>query len=73
MRIHPKLRLLAQMEGITIDQLLSLASMDSVVMGACISEGCNGTGRVEPDCRDGYCEVCKRRTVQSPLVLAGMI
>jgi len=70
---HPKLKVLAEMEGISIERLLALATSDSVVTGICIARNCNGTADVEPDCTDGYCEDCKGHTIQSPLMLAGMI
>lgn len=70
---HPKLRTLADIEGLPVEKLLAIATSDSVVTGICIARNCNGTANVEPDCTDGYCEQCKRHTIQSPLILAGMI
>ena len=47
--------------------------MDSVCPGICTNLDCDYSTEVEPDCRDGWCEECKKGTVQSALVLKGMI
>ena len=46
---------------------------DSVSPGICINPGCDYTTEVEPDQDRGYCEVCRTQTVQSALILAGLI
>ena len=61
---------LAESEGMSVDELLEQATFDSVSPGIC---PCGYTIEVEPDCREGYCDVCKMGTVKSALVLAGMI
>ncbi|MCB9947256.1 MAG: hypothetical protein H6842_05425 [Rhodospirillaceae bacterium] len=67
-----KLRALAESEGYdTVDELLQAASFDSVIPGICVH--CDYTTEVEPDQRQGWCEACGRSSVQSTLVLAGLI
>ncbi len=39
----------------------------------CMNEGCNSIEEFEPDCRDGYCDFCGANTMQSLLVLMGVI
>ena len=56
----------------TEDALEALAT-DSVSPGICMNETCNYSIEVEPDCRDGYCEECRTRSVTSLLVLLGVI
>ncbi len=64
------LKELAETEGCSVETLLERATFDSVSPGIC---PCGYTIEVEPDCREGYCDVCKMGTVKSALVLAGMI
>jgi hypothetical protein len=52
-------------------ELLEYCVFDSVVVGAC--KYCGHTCEVEPDCGDGWCEVCDRPSVLSVLILAGLI
>lgn len=46
---------------------------DGASDGICMNIGCNYVTSVEPDCCDGYCEVCNTPTVASGLVIAGII
>jgi hypothetical protein len=74
MKYHPKLELLNEYENyVSVDSMLDHASIDSVVPGICIVEGCEYTADVEPDQEAGYCENCAMQTVQSCLVIAGVI
>lgn len=69
-----KIKTLWQGEGFgSEDAMLASYSFDSVVMGICINRDCDYTTEVEPDCREGYCEECESQTVQSPLVIRGII
>lgn len=52
-------------------ELLEYCCFDSVVVGAC--KRCGHTTEVEPDCVDGWCEVCDCGSVVSVLILAGLI
>ena len=45
--------------------------LDSVVPGICW--GCGNIERVEPDEQRGWCGACKRNSVRSALILAGVI
>jgi hypothetical protein len=49
------------------------AAYDSVVPGICTRSDCSYTCDAEPDARKNYCEACGGQTVQSCLVLAGII
>jgi hypothetical protein len=69
-----KLTQLAEIEGFgSIDEMLEAAVFDSVSPGICTCSGCDYTTEVEPDQRQGWCELCGRGTVASALVLAGII
>ena len=69
-----KLRTLAECEGYeNVHELLEAAVHDSVVPSICTIPGCDYTTGMEPDQNRGYCEACGKQTVQSCLVLAGII
>lgn len=69
-----KLRELAASEGYeSVDDLLCAAAFDSVASAICVEPGCDYTTEMEPDQDRGYCEACGRQTVQSCLVLAGLL
>jgi hypothetical protein len=69
-----KLKKLAESEGYeNIQDLLYDAAYDSVVPGICTRLGCSYTCECEPDARENYCEACGGQTVQSCLVLAGLL
>jgi hypothetical protein len=69
-----KLEQLAKSEGYErVDDLLCEAAYDSVVPGICTRLDCSYTCECEPDARENYCESCGHQTVQSCLVLAGLI
>ena len=52
-------------------KLMERAIMDGVSPGICTV--CGYTTEVEPDQDRGWCEVCKKNTVRSLLVLEGVI
>ena len=69
-----KLRELARDFGHpTVERLLEVAATDSVVPAICARDECNYTTVMEPNQRKGYCDACHNWTVQSALVLAGLI
>ena len=69
-----KLETLMEIEGYEDElEMLEAATMDSVAPGICMNEDCDYTTYVEPDCTEGWCEVCETQTVQSCLILAGLI
>lgn len=68
-----KLDKLAEIEGMSVEEMLEEATFDSVAKGICVNPECDYTTQVEPDCREGFCENCRTQTVKSCLVLAGMI
>ena len=69
-----KLEKLAWLEGYeSVEEFLEAEQCDCVVSGICTTSGCNYTVEVEPDQREGFCEVCGTTTVQSGLVLAERI
>jgi hypothetical protein len=69
-----KLATLAQSEGYeTLDELLEAAAYDAVSPAICTAPGCDYTTEMEPDQDRGYCEACGGQTVQSALILAGLI
>jgi hypothetical protein len=68
-----KLAKLAEIEGLTIEELCEQAVMDVACKGICMVPRCDYTTDVEPDQEYGYCENCGGQTVKSCLVLAGII
>ncbi len=67
-----KLAKIAEAEGFpTIDDMLEAAAADSVCPGICMT--CDCVCDVEPDQDRGWCESCDGNTVQSALVIAGLI
>ena len=69
-----KLATLAELEGFDDPAALIEAVIhDSVCPGICIREGCDYTVEIEPDQDRGWCEECRFQTVQSALILAGLI
>jgi len=71
MNRQEKLGILANEEGFdSVDAMIESASTDGVVPGICVNDGCDFTTEVEDDTRDGHCEYCETKTVQSCLILA---
>ncbi len=68
-----KLQELSKQFGLSTDELLAQATYDSLAAGICTNEDCDYTTEVEPDQNRGYCEICDTNTVQSILVLMGLI
>ena len=69
-----KLEMLAEsQEFASTDEILADTVYDSAFPGISTRHGCDYTCEVEPDQDEGYCEECKTRTVQSALMLAGLI
>ena len=64
---------LHELAGVSVEELLRQANFDSVSPGICVNQDCDYTADVEPDQDKGYCEVCETNTVQSALILAGLI
>jgi hypothetical protein len=69
-----KSTMLARFEGYnTKTELIEEKMFSSVVPGICVNDRCNYTTNVEPDCNDGWCEMCDTNTVESILILEGMV
>ena len=68
-----KLDELADLCGMDEMDMLEEGIMDSIVWGICVNEGCDFINQVEPDQHTGFCENCEEQTVQSCMVLAGII
>lgn len=66
------LKKLCEEEGCTIEEVIESCTIDSINPGMCSHCGAY-VSSVEPDCYDGYCEACGRNTVESALVLAGIL
>ena len=64
----------AESEGFgSVDGLIQATVHDSVSPGICTTGECDYTTEVEPDQDEGWCELCGKGTVQSALILAGLI
>ena len=57
----------------SIEELLEEAIFDSICPAICMNENCDNIEDLEPDQREGYCEVCRTNSMQSALVLMRMI
>lgn len=68
-----KVSLLSEIYGLPVDELIEQSITDSISPGICTNPGCDYTIEVEPDCFDGYCEICETQTVQSILALLHLI
>jgi hypothetical protein len=69
-----KLRTLVEIEGYSsLNDLLQATITDSVSPAICVTVGCDYTCGMEPDQDRGWCESCGNNTVQSALILAGII
>jgi hypothetical protein len=69
-----KLARLLEIEGYeTVKELASVILSDSVSPAICVNEDCNFTCEMEPDQDAGYCEECRTNSMQSALILAGLI
>lgn len=69
-----KLRTLAEIEGYeSVEDMLEATALDAVSPAICVADGCDYTAEMEPDQREGWCEMCDTNTVQAALVLAGLI
>lgn len=69
-----KLDQLMEIEGYgDVVDLFAAVLSDSVSPGICINPGCDYSTEVEPDQDRCYCESCGTQTVQSALILAGLI
>ena len=53
-----------------IDEAFDELMTDSVNPGICMNSGCDYTTTVEPDSREGWCEMCGTNTVRSFTELA---
>jgi hypothetical protein len=53
--------------------LASAILSDSVSPAIRVNEDCNFTCEMEPDQDAGYCEECRTNSMQSALILAGLI
>lgn len=72
--VERKLKELVESEGFdTLEEMLEACIADSVSPAICTAPNCDYTAEMEPDQRAGYCEACGQNTVQSALVLAGII
>jgi hypothetical protein len=68
-----KLDLLAREWGMKTGEFIEEYALDDVVPGICLNPDCDYTTEVEPDQRQGWCEVCGTTSVRSGIVLAGLI
>ena len=57
----------------TIDDCIEATIIDSVAPGICREPDCDYSTDVEPDQHRGWCEVCGKNTVQSILIICGIV
>ena len=71
---NPKLIKLAELEGFADpSDLIEANVIDSICPTICMETDCDAIDGMEPDQRKGYCFVCGKNSMQSALVIAGMI
>jgi hypothetical protein len=71
---HVKLTRLAQLEGFrTKEALFHIYIREIIVPGICSRSDCEGVAEVARDERAGVCPTCGHNTLQSCLVIAGLI
>jgi hypothetical protein len=71
---HVKLIRLAELMGYpTMQALFEAYLSEAVVPGICMNDGCDYVAQVDRDEREGYCPQQGTTTVQSCLVIAGLI
>ena len=68
-----KLHLLAELTGVTVEELLKWATFSSIAPGICMNRDCDYMTNVEADQNEGYCAICETQTVQSAPWQAGII
>ncbi len=69
-----KLAKLIAIEGYeSIEELAEAILSDSVSPAVCMNEGCDYSAEMEPDQDAGFCEECRTNSMQSALILAGLI
>ena len=68
-----KLAQLADNWGLTINELMEEAALDSCAPAICMNLNCDYSTEMEPDQDQGYCEACGSNTVQSAAILAGLV
>lgn len=72
--IKDKLQTLVESEGFEDSfQMLEEFVIESVVPGICMNKGCDYITDSEPDCTGGWCKVCDTNSVESLMILAGVI
>jgi len=57
----------------SIEELAQTILSDSVSPAICMNEGCDFTCEMEPDQDAGDYEECRTKSMQSALILAGLI
>ena len=55
------------------DAMIADTFIDSVSPGICMNERCDYSTEIEPDSREGWCELCGTQSVTSAQVLAGFL
>jgi hypothetical protein len=69
-----KLAQLLEHEGYDdIAELAEAIFSDSVSPAICMNEGCNFVCEMEPDQESGWCDECNTNSMNSALVLAGLV
>jgi hypothetical protein len=69
-----KLAALVEIEGYdSVEELLEAVFSDAVSPAICTHPDCDHTAEMEPDQDAGYCEACRRNSVASAPVLAGLL
>lgn len=62
---------LAKEVGVSVEELLLEATMDSVAWAIC--KDCNHIEQLEPDQAAGWCDNCEGNRMVSCLILAGLM
>ena len=57
----------------SVEEMLEAYITDSVAPGICKNDWCDYSCECEPDCTEGWCEICETNSVVSCFVLEGII
>jgi hypothetical protein len=68
-----KLDRLASIWGVNVAAFVEEYALDAAVPGICMNPDCDYAAEVEPDQTEGWCAECGTPSVQSGIVLAGLI
>jgi hypothetical protein len=71
--VGKKIKQLEDINGQTAEEMAEESVFDGTCASICMNEGCEETFEYEPDQDEGWCDSCETNSVQSILILLGII